>query len=75
MEVFGGSATNSSQPVSGVFADAVGLVDGKCGAEFVNATVGASSSSAAATAFGGRGSGSGGLGLLALGAAMVVVAL
>lgn len=70
MEGFAAVAVNASQPVSGVFAAAALLVDGVCGASFVNATVDVRSSSGAGAA--GRG---GGLAVMALAAALVVVAL
>lgn len=72
MEGFAAVAVNASQPVSGVFAAAAQLVDGVCGASFVNATVDVRSSSGAAGGVAGRG---GGFAVMALAAALVVVAL
>lgn len=83
MALFGGAASNKSQPIAGVYFNAATLVDSTCGAAFVNSSITAvdfstlpggsgkpSATSAAAPAV--LLAGSGGWGVFALVAALAV---
>lgn len=66
MSVFASAATNSSQPVSKVYANAATMIDQTCGAHFVNASIPQASGAPSFPA-------SGGLGLLATVALIVSI--
>ncbi|GAB7357430.1 hypothetical protein MBLNU459_g8355t1 [Dothideomycetes sp. NU459] len=66
MEIFASAATNSSQPISNVYAGAATLIDQHCGTGFVNASINMTSTSAAVPALSLSVGGLGGAGLLAL---------
>ena len=79
MALFGAAASNKSQPIAAVYADAAKMIDSNCGKDFVNMTISTSSSSsgsgsasrsAASTGLVGGGDGFGVLGAVALAVAV-----